>query len=73
MDPVTGLPMIDLVTGKPIRNKNRPKRKDHYSTGESSFADEDVYQVDPRTGKFKRDKKTNALLRKTEDEMYEID
>jgi len=73
MDEVTGLAKVDPATGLKIRNPKRHKRKDHYSTGESSFCDEDVYEVDPRTGKFKRDKKTGEIIRKAEADIYEID
>jgi hypothetical protein len=43
VDAVTGKAKVDSRTGKFIRNKNRPARKEHYSTGESSYADEELY------------------------------
>ena len=44
IDPNTGQPKIDKLTGGPMRNRKRPHRKEHYSTGESSYHSADLYE-----------------------------
>ena len=70
---MTGKPKIDPRTGRPIRNKKRPARKEYYSTGESSYDSADVYEIDPKTGEYKRDPVTGERIKRSDSQLYEID
>jgi hypothetical protein len=72
IDPVTGKVKIDPKTGAKMRNKKRAFRKEHYSTGESSYESGDLYAIDPGTGKVKLDK-NGERIKKSDKELYVMD